>query len=222
VDVYRAHKARQLLAAGITGLALANLVRGDLLAASRLFREALTIFRELDNERGTANAAANLAETEYAAGNVEVAILLCEEAVATSRRGREERIYLSNMAAYLVRSARYDEARERARESILCGGLARADVEIALALQHLAAVAVLRTSDRRPDNEDIVRATCLLGFVDFRLTTYEATRIATELHEYEVLVNALHAALGEERFTELRQRGQSWSEDDAVEAAMKI
>jgi predicted ATPase/DNA-binding XRE family transcriptional regulator len=222
IAVYRAHDADQLAATGITDLACAHLARDDASQARHLFREALAIFRKLGNKRGIASVAANLAEAEYAADNVDCAIQLCREALATSSSGREARIFLSNLAAYLVRAGAYDEARARARESLLLPGLARADVDVALAIQHLSAVAALRTTPPNPGDEHVGRAARLLGFVDYQLAKFGVTRLPTESYEYVILIDTLKAVLGEQRFAGLREEGLAWTADDAVDEALRI
>jgi tetratricopeptide (TPR) repeat protein len=222
IAVYRACGAEQLAATGIVNLACAHLTRDDLPQARRLFDEALAIYRKLENKRGIASVAANLAETEYAAGNVESAIRLGREALATSNSGREARIFLSNLAAYLVRAGEYDEARVCGRESLLQSGLARTDVDVALAIQHLAAVAVMRTA--RPDLSDpnIARAARLLGFADGQLGKSGVTRLPTESHEYEVLGDILRSFFGAQRCAELQSEGREWTTDDAIDEALQI
>jgi predicted ATPase len=221
IAVYRAHHADQLAATGITDVACAHLARGDVPGGRRLFREALALFRRLGNKRGIASVAANLAEAEYASGNVGSAIRLCREALATSSSGREARVFLSNLAAYLVRAGEYGEARTRGRESLLQPGLGRADVDVALAIQHLAAVATLRTTPD-PDDEHVERAARLLGFVDGRLAEFGVTRPPTESHEYVVLVDTLGAVFGGKQFADLREEGYAWTADEAIDEALRI
>lgn len=223
VDVYRARGAKQLAAHGVNDLAIAYLIRGDLLGARQFFREALVMFEAVGNARGAGSVTANLAETEYRAGDVLAAVRLCRDALATASNGRADRIFLANMAAYLIALGRFDEARVTARESIFWGGMARADVEIAIALQHLGAIAVYRqAAGGAASAEELSAAARLVGFVDARLGAYEIARQYTEQHEYDMLVEMLRSQLGTQTFEALCNDGRLWSEDAALEAALRI
>jgi predicted ATPase/DNA-binding XRE family transcriptional regulator len=219
---YRERGAQQLIAYGVNYQGMARMVQGDVLTARQLLGEALVLFRDLGNESGAGSVAANLAEAEFRAGDAQTAVRLCQEAIETLSNGREARIALGNLAAYLVDLGRYNDAREKARESILRGGIARADVEIALALQHLAAVAALRPKSEDNAQDDISRAALLLGFVDSRLAAFDSIREYTEQQEYDTIVDLLRSRVGVDEFEALRTRGGSWSEDVAVREALQI
>jgi tetratricopeptide (TPR) repeat protein len=223
VKVYLARGAKQLAAQGVNNLAIAHLIRGDVAAGSQLLREAMGMFRALGNERGVGGVAANLAEVEFAAGNVEAALRLCGDALATAESAREARLYLNNMAAYLVKLGRYDDARAAARESLLGGGIARADVDVALSLQHLAAICAFRSKAGEPNHQaDLERAARLIGFVDSRLAAFQIIRRYTELDAYNRLVETLRSSLSSAALEEMRARGRSSSEEDAVREAIQI
>lgn len=223
IGVYRTRGAKQLTAYGLTLLGITHSTRGDLLGARQLFWEALTILREVHNERAAASVAVNLAEIEFSVGDSEGAVRLCQEALAEFSNDREARLCLANLSAYLVRLERYDEARERARESILCEAIAQSDLDIAFALQHLAAVAALRLpEDPRTAAAQFSRAAQLLGFVDARYAAFECARENTEQHEYEVVVERLKRELGVRAFDESLRSGRMWSEDEAIREALEI
>jgi predicted ATPase/DNA-binding XRE family transcriptional regulator len=222
IDVYRAHGCEQLRAHAVSALGIALLIRGFLDEARRRFREALTVFSNLGNERGAASMAANLAETEYYAGNIEEAVRLGADALATFKSGREARLCRLNMAAYLVRLERFDEAKHMARASILRGGFARADANVARALQHLAAIAALRPHAAGRTGGDLEAAARLAGYVDARLAASHTTREFTEQHGYDALTAALQAGLDSERLARLGDDGRTWTEDQAVTAALQI
>jgi len=223
IDVFRRHGAKQLVAYASTVLGIAHSTRGDLLAARQLFREALAILRATHNHRAAASIAVNLAEIECSVGDCEGAVRLCREALAQFSNDRETRLCLANMAAYLVRLERYDEARERARESILCGGIAQSDLDVAFALQHLAAVAALRErADSRTAIAGLTSAARLLGFVDARYAAFESAREQTEQHEYDAVIERLTRELGSSKLTELLGSGRLLSEDEAIGEALGI
>jgi tetratricopeptide (TPR) repeat protein len=146
-------EARRLGARRLTGRVLENLASArqrdnDLAGARQYFAEALAIFCSIGAERGAAVVAINLAEAEFRGGDASTALRLADEAQAvfpalndTSRVATA----LANTAAYLVALERYDEARTSAREGLTAARDAQATVTVAFTLQHLAAIAALRT-----------------------------------------------------------------------------
>jgi predicted ATPase/DNA-binding XRE family transcriptional regulator len=223
VEIFGNLGAEQLAAYAVSDLGIAHSNRGDVVAAGELFRQARSMFRAVGNERAGGGVAANLAEIEFRAGNVVAAVRLCEEAVAAgSQSGRETQMYLGNLAAYLITLGRYGEAREKARESVAAGGMARTEINIAFALQHLATIAALQTRPDENEQEHLRRAAGVTGFVDSRLEMFGVTREYTEQQEYEQLVRALRQRLGAHVFTEVWQRGRSWSEDEALSEAFRL
>jgi len=122
LDSYRALGAKQFVAYALQDLAIARYFAGNLSSARDLLRQALTLFRALGNERGAASVAGNLAEIEFRAGNIEAALRCGTQALGGRANGRDASIYLANVAAYLVAAGRWEEARERARESLSRAG----------------------------------------------------------------------------------------------------
>jgi hypothetical protein len=92
---------------------------------------------------------------------------------------------------------------------------------VADALQHLAAVAVLRPYAGAP-RETLARAAYLLGYVDALFATLEALREYTEQQEYDKMIPVLRDALGADEVAKLMAEGSTWSEDQAVAEAMLI
>ena len=223
IATFAAHAQDQLRAYGLNALGIALCVRGELSEARSLFRQALRVFAQLHNDRGIGSVAANLAEIEYYAGNVVEAASLAEDALAAVSSGREGRLYRANLAAYLIRLERYDRAAELARDSILRGGLAREDVDIAFSIQHLAAIAALRppaSSDQRM--KDLMSVAGLAGFVDHRLEVSQTSRQFTEQYEYDALNAVLRSQLDGPAYDRLNRDGRSWTEDDAIRRALQL
>lgn len=219
---YKRRGARQLTANALVELAFFNLMRDDAAEARKLFEEALGVFREMGNARGEAAVAFNLAEIEFRAGNSERAIEYGEAALSGSGNDRIP-MYLVNMAAYLVAAGRWDEARQRARESISRAAVARTEMETAYALQHFAAVSALRPArDDARAEENRVRAARLIGYADARLAALDCSREFTEQHEYERIVEALKDVLGNDRLGLLHSEGASWTESRALSEAKLI
>ncbi len=217
LEAARALGARRLVPRVLQGLAVAHMFSGDMAGARVLYAEALTICKALGAERAVAQVALNLAETEFYAGDASAALRLANEALVALRALNATRSVanvLCNMAAYLLALDRYDEARARAREALALSRDVQLDVMLAVALQHLAAVAGLRS--------DSTRAARLLGYVDARLNALEALREYTQQQEYDTIRAALREALGEDEITHLMAEGSAWSEDQACAEAMMV
>jgi hypothetical protein len=89
----------------------------------------------------------------------------------------------------------------------------RVELTIAIALQHLALLAALGGDGRR--------AALLLGYVDARYAGEGAQREYTEQWGYDKLLAALRETLSEDEIASLLAEGATWSEDRAVETALR-
>jgi hypothetical protein len=84
----------------------------------------------------------------------------------------------------------------------------------AIALQHLALLGAPRGEVRR--------AAQLIGYVDAKFKELEYEREPTEKWGYEKLMGALHEQLSEAEIEKFAAEGAAWSEDRAVEEAVKL
>jgi len=124
---------------------------------------------------------------------------------------------------YLVALGRYDDALASAREALLSLRDAQVDVVVTYTLQHVAAIASLRSTEALETPHDGRScAARLVGYVDARLTALEAPREHTEQQEYDRILPALRNALGEDRLGELMAEGRQWTEDQAVAQALLV
>jgi predicted ATPase/class 3 adenylate cyclase len=219
---YRKLGVKQLAAYALEELAIANVYAREFDAARRLFRDALASFRAIDNDRGLANVAGNLAELEFRAGDREVALQLVAEALAGDPTERDECTYLSNLAAYLIAANRWQDARLRAAESLTHGLALRADIDIIFVLQHFAAIAALRPAEGAAAAEDRKRATALLGYADAQLAARDGSREETEQQEYDRVIAVLRKALGADEYGRLMEEGRNWSEERAIAEARQV
>jgi predicted ATPase/DNA-binding XRE family transcriptional regulator len=222
--------ARRLDNRRLQALALGDLgtVRswcGDAEGARRFYDEALTYYIALNLERPAASIAGNLAEIEFASGDVAMALHRAEEARAGHEAWHNRRsvaIDLLNMAAYLVAMDCFEDARAHASGALDAAREIKATVLTALILQHFAAVGALNHyPEKRRQKANRERAAMLLGFVDARLTSLEARREYTEQQEYDRITEALRAELGE-RFETVMARGAEWTEDEAGSVALEL
>ncbi|MFN2460379.1 MAG: adenylate/guanylate cyclase domain-containing protein [Candidatus Velthaea sp.] len=200
-------------------LAVARATAGDLASAREFFAQALSAFRRYDDEENQVLTASALAEAEFACGDAEAALPLAEEALDGVRamgRDRMAAALLCNISAYLIVSGQYGYAEARAREALCLARDVEADVLVAYALQHLAAVAALQPRGA----DDLARAARLTGFVDERVATLEIVREPTEQREYEVTLGALREALPAQKIMSFMNDGRTWPVEHAISAAL--
>jgi predicted ATPase/class 3 adenylate cyclase len=220
----RALGLHSLIGDVLQSLAVARSYVGDVAGARPLFDEALAMFRSVGAERGISHVAGNLAEAEFHDGNAVEALRLENEALAAYRSFNHKlgaAISLSNIAAYLIALERYEDAWISARDGLVAARDAQWEAGVAWGLQHLAAIAALRSADDAEHvGGDRLRAARLLGYVDARLDAIEALRQYTEQQEQDKMLSALHDALGEDQLAKLMPEGATWTEDQAVAEAL--
>jgi tetratricopeptide (TPR) repeat protein len=184
--------------------------RGDFALARTATLEVLQLASDIGDERGSALATMNLAETDFALGEIDDAVarassnleredLLCK---GSEHRAAQE----SNLAAYLVALGRYDEARSMALASI-----EDSDTNyLAIPLQHLTAVIA-------PSHPQ--RAARLLGYVEkvFALTPF--SRQITEQYTYNCIISTLRQTMEDDEIARLGRDGSAMSEDQILKLA---
>jgi tetratricopeptide (TPR) repeat protein len=192
-------------------------LRGDGRAARELYAQALAAFKALGNESGTARVLANLAELEFAAGNPEQAQRAASETLEIHVRGKNASDLAkthTNCAAYRIALGELSAARDSAREGLRVARQVRNEQIIAWALQHLALLSAL--------GGDARRALKLLGYVDAQYTALGTQREPTEQWGYDKLMAVVREQLSETDLEKLTVEGAAWSEDQAVEEALKV
>jgi predicted ATPase len=191
--------------------------RGDFRAARELFAQALAAQKALGNESGTAVVLANLAELEFDDGHAEQALRAASESLEIHARGKNATLIAVgniNSAAYRIVLGELTGARESARKGLRVARQARFEPVIAIALQHLALLSVL--------GGDARRGAQLLGHVDAQYTALGLQRGPTEQWGYDKLMTALRETLSADEIAQLAAQGAAWSEDQAVEEALKV
>jgi predicted ATPase/class 3 adenylate cyclase len=203
------------VAAALNVLAIIAGQRGDTNAARDLYAQAIAAFKANGYEFGIMVALANLAELEFAEGNADEALRLVREAVEASSRSKDKVLLATwrcNMAAYRVAVGDLEGAREAAREALRLGREDQSDSGV-VAVQHLALIGALRG---RPET-----SARLAGFVEARYKAIGEREI-TEKWGYEKLMATLREHISETEVEKLATEGAAWSEDQAVEEALKI
>lgn len=213
-----------LTGTALESLAMARMTSGDIVTSRAMFHEALSIFRSIGAEQSIANVTANLAGTEFRAGDAAAALRLVGEALTTYRALNNPRValILCNISAYLIALDRFEQARDYATEALALAEASHMEVQIAWALQHLAAVAALRHGDAATAaaNDDRRRAAWILGYVDARLTALDTSRKFTEQRERDTLLASLRDTLGAGALAGLLAAGAAMTQARAVEQAL--
>jgi tetratricopeptide (TPR) repeat protein len=193
------------------------LARGDVRAGRELFVQALAAFKALGDESGIAIVLSNVAEMEFADGHPGRALHAASEALEIHACGKNAPSIANghiNCAAYHIALGDLSAARDSAREGLRLARQARHELNIATVLQHLALLAALAGDARR--------AVHLLGYVDAQYSQLGAQRQTTEQWGYEKLIAALRERLSADDAAQLGAEGAAWSEDQAVEEALKV
>jgi tetratricopeptide (TPR) repeat protein len=197
--------------------ALIAVSHGNVRAARELYDQALAAFKALGNESGAGVVLGNLAELEFTHGHPEQALRAVSEALEMHLRGKNTTsiaMGYTNSAAYRIALGQLAEARDSARKGLHVARQARNELDIANALQHLGLIVGL--------GGDARRGAQLLGYTDARYTALGAQREPTEQWGYDKLMAALRETLSADEIAALGAEGAAWSEDQAVEEALKV
>jgi predicted ATPase/transcriptional regulator with XRE-family HTH domain len=191
--------------------------RGDFSAGRELFAQALADVKALGDELRTAYVLGDIAELEFAAGDPAQALRLATEALEIHVRGKNATnaaIGYNNIAAYRIALGDVTGARDSAREGLRLAGQIQDEQWAAIALQHLALLAALDGDSRR--------AAQLVGYVNALFDQIGTQRQSTEQWGYDKLLATLRGKLSEGEIKNLAPEGAAWSEDHAVEEALKV
>jgi predicted ATPase/class 3 adenylate cyclase len=191
--------------------------RGEMEVARDLFAQALASFKAVGDEFGISLTLINLGEKEFAAGCPDEALRLVSEALEIDSRGKDAfnlAIDFANVAAYRIAVGDLQGSSESARRGLQLGREAQYAMIVPVAIQHIALIAALRGQLRTSAQ--------LAGFVDAQFKTLIQQRQPTEQWGYDKLMAALRGQLSEAEIEKLGAEGAAWSEDRAVEEALKI
>lgn len=158
----------------------------------------------------------NSAELEFQDGHLQQALRFANEALEIDLRGMNATnisVDYINGAGYRIALGELSEARRSAKKGLRFAREARVESLIAVSLQHLALLAGL--------DGDVPRAAKLLGYVEAQYSRLGVQREPTEQWGYVKLVTVLGETLSEDLIAKLAVQGATWSEDHAVEQALK-
>ena len=210
----------------LIGIALARVNGNDFAGARAHYAEALAIARTARFDRLASAIAGDLAEAQFREGDVLAALQLAREALEAARANRDTRIValnLANIATYSIALGEHAAARSNARDALVLSRDTHFEILTAGTLQHLAAVAALRSNDNEESaRRDRMRAAGLLGYVSARFSQLEALREYTEQREYDETIAALRDAVDVDTLSNVMNEGSLWSEERAFDEALQI
>jgi hypothetical protein len=113
--------------------------------------------------------------------------------------------------------------RERAREAVALAAREQLETHQAVALQHLAAVVVLRPpGEVDGSSERFLRAARLIGYIDASVVRLDFRRNPGEQQLYEKVMRALTLAIGSPEVARLGAEGAAWADERAVAEGLAI
>ena len=191
--------------------------RGDVDGARSCYKEALAAHTTLGDDGGRAVALRNLAEFEFAQGNVAEAVADGSEALAIELGGKNilhQTWCYANLAAYHVALDQLERARSNARQALLLAQQMQREFLIAISIQHLALIEAL--------TDDIHRAARLLGYANKGYREEGGEREPTEKWSYDKLMVRLRGQLKKDELEALLDEGATLREEEAVVEALKV
>jgi predicted ATPase len=201
-------------------VAMGNIVgqsTGDRQRGRAMLEEGIQIFRSFGDGRRTVGPLSNLAENHFCSDDVRGALELAGNAMALAREVGSERVVLLldlNCAAYSLALGDLRRAWTMAREAIEIATRREQTFNTAIALQHLAEIALVE--------RDYETAGLLTGYTDATYVRSESTREPTERAGYERLLHALRRELSPKSLQVLFARGAALTEQAAISLALKV
>jgi len=189
---------------------------GDPTRARDVYAQAITAFEVLGDDQGVAIPLGNLAELEFVQGDAQLALRYATEALKVAQSAKNPlnlAIVQNDISAYRIALGDLDGARESSRFAMRAAQAAQRPIQIAVAAMHLA------LSTAHPG--DAPRQARLLGYMNATYKQYGVKVEAAERLSYQKLASMLHQRLSEGEITKLMNEGAAWSEDQAVEEALK-
>jgi predicted ATPase len=183
---------------------------GDQEAARRTYEEAHALHRTLGDRSGVLGLAVNLAELEFAGGNIAKALDDAGAAIIDARVAGNSALLanlLANTAGYLLAQGVVPEACTAAREALA--------LNRALGLHHWAIPCLEHLALAHAQSGAHHHACKILGFTEAHYRRTEQLRDGLEQSGYNRLMALLSAALPEETLNALMAEGESWQDERA-------
>lgn len=181
-----------------------------------MYEKARLIYKELGDEIALSLVLGDIGEAEFAVGNFEGALRAASEALAQSgpRGAYRSAVPTCNRAGYQLALGDLVGARSSARDALAIAVKVQERYTLAIALQHCALLAALEGQ-----RESAAR---LMGYVDLQYRALGTAREPTEKWCYDKLLASLREKLSDAEIEKLGTEGAAWSEDQAVEEALKL
>lgn len=211
LEILSSGDRRKSLCNAVNNLGSLAVLMNETGEARALLTRALDLARALKDPVWEHNILANLAEADFAAGDVDRAIEHTREAVQ-GLRGADRRSYLEwilfNLAAYLTARGDLGEARAVAAEALTLA-CREGGYVVRVALQLWALLGAL--------DGQCEAAARLAGFVDASVAASDEIRQPIDQQIYDRLMSLLALALSDERRRCIVAEGAGWTEQQAVE-----
>jgi predicted ATPase/class 3 adenylate cyclase len=188
---------------------------GDGAAARQYWRDSLALYDRLGDNSSKSSPLAWLAESEFAAGNVEEAINLALEVLKLSAPSKDYYmigVVSTNLAAYFIAQNRLEDAAAAALDAIQRASTVEDKQSVVSSLQHTALLGAMRG--------DSYSSAKLLGYVDALFACQEYYRETTETWSYKKLVQKLRGQMTQKQLATVMAEGAKLSADDAIALAL--
>jgi predicted ATPase/transcriptional regulator with XRE-family HTH domain len=220
----RTLRERRLTANVLQKIGMARSDGGDFAQARAHLSEALRLGKVLGAELFAASVAASIADNEFRAGDPETALRLLFDVLATHRALNLAlampvitHLHLS-IATYLIALGRHDDARMHANEGLELARTLGMAVLVAVSLQNLAVVEVLRPHVECPRTfAEHAGAARLFGFGEARHTALGMVGNSDLAKEYDRALLLLRDAIGADELKRLMAAGATMTEDEAID-----
>jgi predicted ATPase len=191
--------------------------------------EALRVAKSAGAESFALVIQTTLAQNEFDRGHHETALRLMAEVLAIRRTMAYSFVVpsmatnLVNIAGFLVKLSRYDEAAVHAKEALeLARGLGLV-VLVALSLRIIALVALQTVPpEGRRQAGTSASVARLFGFVEARLNALGPMKKHGLQEECDRALTALQEEIGSDKFAQLMAAGEAMTESDAIDEAYAI
>jgi predicted ATPase/transcriptional regulator with XRE-family HTH domain len=191
--------------------------------------EALRVAKSAGAESFALVIQSTLAQNEFDDGHHEMALRLMDEVLAIRRTMKYTYVVpsmatnLVNLAGFLVKLNRYDEAGVHAKEALELTRGHDLVVLLALSLRIIALVALKRLAPDGHQRAGILACVArLFGFVEARLRPLDTMKKHGLQEECDRALAALQEQIGGDKLAQLMAAGATMTENDAIDEAYAI
>ena len=218
IATYERKGAHALRSYALSDLALSRYFANDTAGAIDILERARDAFAELGNESAVVITLSNLSEMRFHTGATAEALALIDSAISSDVVGLHLGAFYSNRAMYLTALERFDEARTAVEMSLRHARGAHAEVEIAIALKHAAAIAAFRDETSTP-TYDACRAARVFVVAERRLRELGAAPSPGDLREADRARTVFVRVIGDATLAAIEVETMRWAIERAVTEA---